>query len=425
LPECFGIEGATIKKNIMKKYSTKQAIKMMGLTVLACTAMLNPAFCQKPAIDNGLLSYTMAASSSQQVKFRLPLDIRTGDRITGTVVEEPKKTPKEAGNASATLEGVVIEIDGKKTKVSDRVISFIVPAGLTSIPFLLKNSAGQVIEQGQIPVFSSISSPFGDDFPIMFSPAKIAQPGQPLKVAGSFDGNTANTNITLNGQPCEIIAESPRMSYVQVPATAAAGVADLAINENNTTTETKVNVAVLNLTANKTNLRKGEKATVTVTITGLQGLEQEKDCKIEVTNVTPTVVRIKNTEGNSVNKTVPKGQSGEYKFSFDILGISQGNFGLEGLLFCTIPTGGTADDFRDRLRKTKDFFELEELLVDLNRRKDDDYRASGGQPGPNAAWLWERIRAIMDRLEQMGWVFNPDGTMTRPAQFGGAVLPVR
>lgn len=338
----------------MKKNLTNYAIKLLGLTVLVFIVMIKPAFCQEPAIDNDLITYSMTVSPGQQVKFRLPLDIRTGDMITGSVVEENKNNTGKGNKNSSTLEGTVIEIDGKQTKISNRLISFLVPAGLTSLPFLLKNSAGEIIERGQIPINILSSHPIGADLSfsnilpdnihvdkvtpvnvIKFSPEPVGQPGQALRVTGTFDGNAANTNVSLNGQTCETIAESPRENFIQVSQNATTGVSNLTIQENNTTEEHKINIAILNLSASKTNLRKGGEATVIVLISGLGGLEKGTDCKVDITNLSPSIVSFKGTTGNNINKTIPQRVTGDYKFNFSIVGVTQGNFALEGILYCS------------------------------------------------------------------------------------------
>jgi len=314
---------------------------MLALTLMAFAVIPKPAICQEPAIDNDLIIYSISISPDQKVKFRFPKDIRSGDRITGTVVEE-KTSSKEADNKySSTLEGMVIEIDGKQTKLSNRIFSFLVPAGITSLPFLLKNSAGQVLEQGQIPINSYFDTrwqePVGG-LGYKFAPEAVGQPGKTLRVTGSFDGNAANTNVSLGGQNCEVIAESNRMSIVQVLQNATAGVSNLKVEENNIKEEHTINIAKLNLSANKTTLRKGEKATITVTVSGLQGLKEDYECKVDITNLSPATVRFKSSTGNSMSHPIPSGQTGDYKFSFSIVGVTQGNYTLEGLLLCTPPS---------------------------------------------------------------------------------------
>ncbi len=325
----------------MKKYLTNQVTKMLSLTAIAFIAMLSPAFSQEPVIEKGLINYTLIVSPDQKVKVRLPLDIRSGDRITGTVVDETKNKPIGPGKASATLQGVVIEIDGKKTQVNDGVLSFLVPAGLTSMPFLLKNAAGEVIDLGQIPIGTMMgfadNKPLG---PVRFKPAPVCQPDEPLTIDGNFDGNASNTTVNLGGLPCDVIAESPRTSYVQVPQTAENGPQKLTVNENKTTSEHQVNVVDLNLTADKVKLKRSETATVEVKVTGLEGLEPENECKIEVTNRTPSVVRIveskdkKGKEEDKIEKTVPPNPPSEYKFTFKVVGVTRGAYSIDAVLKC-------------------------------------------------------------------------------------------
>ena len=83
--------GVTIKKLFMKKNSTNYAIKMLGLTLIAFVALVKPAFCQTNWLDYALENWVVSVSPDQQVKFTFPKDIRNGDMITGSVIEEKKK----------------------------------------------------------------------------------------------------------------------------------------------------------------------------------------------------------------------------------------------------------------------------------------------------------------------------------------------
>ena len=325
----------------MKKNLINYAIKMLSLTVIVFVAMLKTAFCQEPEIDNDLIIYTKAVSPGQQVKLRLPKDIRSGDLITGSVIEEKKSTSGVENNSSSRLEGMVIEIDGKQTKINNRLISFLVPAGLTSLPFLLKNSAGQVIEQGQIPIgiFSYFDTrwqePVGG-LGAKFTPQAVGQPGQTLRITGSFDGNAANTNVSLNGQASEIIAESPRESFILVSQNATAGVSNLSINENNVIEEHKINVATLNLSAHKTNLRKGEKTTINVTVSGLEGITTTNmNFKLRLENQSPQTISFLKESSNVIVREINTGdvKNGKYEFSTKIIAQSTGPFSVQALFF--------------------------------------------------------------------------------------------
>ena len=363
----------------MKKYSTNYAIKMLGFTTIATMAIVNPVFCQQPAIDNDLITYAMAVSSDQQVKFRLPKDIRTGDMITGSVIEEKKNNAEGINKTSSTLEGVVIEINGKQTKLSNRLIAFIVPAGLTSLPFLLKNAAGEIIEKGQIPIDIFGSHTMGADLiytsitpnnlqsgnetlinVTKFSPQTIAQPGQALTVTGSFDGNAANTKVSLNGQACETIAESPRFINVQVSKNATAGVSNLTIEEKNITEEHKINIATLNLTANKTNLRRGEKTTINVTVSGLEGLAADNmNYKLRVENLSPQTISFLKESGNVIEKEINTKavKNGQYEFSTKIIAQSTGSFSVQALFFKPAGKNPCVDTYYDCIKFVDEDYE--------------------------------------------------------------------
>ncbi len=52
--------------------------------------------------------------------------------------------------------------------------------------------------------------------------------------------------------------------------------------------------------------------------------------------------------------------------------------------------------------------ELLDTLMDLQARKDEDWRQNGGRPGPNDRWLWQQIKKVMAELDARGVVkFDP------------------
>ena len=71
----------------MKKNAFNSAMKMLVTGFIAVAAMFNTAYCQLSMPDIAINTYKMAAASGQKLQFRLPKDIRSGDVITGSVVE--------------------------------------------------------------------------------------------------------------------------------------------------------------------------------------------------------------------------------------------------------------------------------------------------------------------------------------------------
>ena len=238
-----------------------------------------------------------------------------------------------------------------------------------------------------------------------FSPEAIGQPGQTLRITGAFDGNAANTNVSLNGRACEIIAESPRMSYIKIPQNATAGVSNLTIAEKNNKEEHKMNVAILSLSTNRTTLHKGEKAIITVTVSGLQSLEKGTQSKVDITNFSPEIVSFKSITGNSFSQPIPSGLSGDYTFTFSIVGVTKGNYLLEGLLLCTPNPNKSDKDFKDDVSVEEDDLKLIALLQELNRAK--DYDASQHSGISTSDWYWKRVVVVMNKLHNMGWGPDP------------------
>ena len=95
----------------MKKRSINSIIKMVGITVIVVTVMFKTAFCQSPLLSAAINTYKITVAAGASAKFRLPQDIRSGDMISGTIVEDA--VSKTAQQNNSTLEGVVIEVGGK------------------------------------------------------------------------------------------------------------------------------------------------------------------------------------------------------------------------------------------------------------------------------------------------------------------------
>lgn len=366
----------------MKKSLKNYAKKLLLIIVIAVTVIINLAFSQVPAADFD--TYPVKVSPDQQLRFRLPNDIRSGDMITGTVSEEKKGNAGDMKKNVSTLEGVVIEIDGKQTKLSNRIFSFLVPAGLASVPFLLKNSTGQIIERGQIPIFPQAANNIQTTANGMnFNPDIICQPGEPLTIPGNFDGNAANTNISINNIPCEIIAESPRQSIIEIPKSTAAGKATIKIEEQNKKEEHKVNVAIINLTANKTNLLRGQKTRISVTVAGLENLDMEKNnYQVELTNQSPGIVSFTKESGNTITKTI--GQSsikqGKYEFTTGIIATTSGSFAVKAVLFKPVSKNPCVDAYYDCVKKADE--EYAEDVKACTDRANGDLKSAANCQAP-------------------------------------------
>jgi hypothetical protein len=286
--------------------------------------------------------------SGEVIDVKVPNIIRPGDQITGGVVTKSQ---------SATLEGAVVDVEKKESNLKDKLFKFIVPAGVASIPFLLKDKNGATIGSGEMPVNRpniptpgpgmNLSLPPNQiemlpfHAPGSFAPINYCQPGEPLTINGFFDGNASNTNVTINNIPCEIITESNTGSFAQIPDNLSAGKASLTIEEGGVTQTMPIQVITTSLTTNKSTLRKGAKAEIKATVSGLDGLKlADNHFTIQLTNQSPANITLKSETGNTITRNITESdvKGGVYSFTTTVTGIATGPFTLNSNVSSTTCT---------------------------------------------------------------------------------------
>ncbi|HMK27153.1 MAG TPA: hypothetical protein VK483_14070 [Chitinophagaceae bacterium] len=274
------------------------------------------------------------------VDVKVPNNIRPGDHISGSVAKNiVKKRPSD------TLDGAVIDINGQQHQLRGKNFTFLVPSGAASIPFIIKNSKGESIGTTQIPIntLAIPQLPAGTSIPPQqiemppphspgnFVPVNYCQPGQPLTINGNFDGNAANTKVSINTIPCEVLAESDRGSFVNVPSNLPAGKASITIKEGGVTKTMPIQVITTDLKANKKIVQRGTKATVTATVKGLENLDlNNNNFKIELTNGSPGVIQFMNPNTTTITRDINSSnvKNGVFTFTTDITGTTTGSYAV-------------------------------------------------------------------------------------------------
>lgn len=217
---------------------------------------------QKSVAPTGLREETFDTLEGT-VRVLLPDDIRPGDIITGTVISEPKDTNSDE------LSGLVLEIGDDKVPVKDRKFNWTVPAaGLIAFVLFKEDGTPLRARSGQI----EIPKPGPHPDPVGgpgFSIPSHGQTGKPVPIEGNFDP-AKSTEITIGGQPAEILAESPRQAIVSLPRNLT-GAQDVVISEaGQKVAEGQMGLVRLSLSASKLNLLKGESAQIKVRVEGLE-----------------------------------------------------------------------------------------------------------------------------------------------------------
>jgi hypothetical protein len=325
---------------------------------------------------NGLSTVTFDTINGQVI-VNLPDDIRAGDTISGTVFEEPKgSTPAEREQSKAALEGLVIDIGGtvipsKQSRFTvqpafDTVPNEIAAGQTQSIVITIRNGnqssvdpplARAVVTPNPRIILVSISLP-----PITppqtgeppsgavttpepkitprFEIPPLGQQGRPLVITGPFDGNSANTMLNWTAvrstlQDFEkntenvsgrfgLIAESPRQAVFQSP-TKVSGPIQITLTEGNTQTTGAYRNVGVNLSAPKTSLMKGEQTTLTVNVSGLEGIKSSVPLTLDSQGVITM-------EGGSYQSLVIQPSQvdadGRYSTTLGITGVQTGAWGV-------------------------------------------------------------------------------------------------
>jgi hypothetical protein len=277
------------------------------------------------------LSVTAISVPEGTVRVRLPDDMAAGDTISGTVVEEPAgSTDAERNKNAATLDGYVVELGAKKADVAGRVITFVVPAAATSATLILRHRNGTLAGRVDVPVRTQQNPFTRPPVPSDFHFPQAVAAGQPFPVSGPFGGNAANTTLGIGGRPAELIAESPR-KLVAAPPLNVSGPTSMQLKEGGVTAAAPVNVVKISLSAPKTSLVKGERTTLHVAVSGLEGIRQP--IPLQLVNTSPDTVQL--AGGQTQVLTVAPGNVGPdrtYATDRELTGVRAGKFTISAAI---------------------------------------------------------------------------------------------
>lgn len=247
----------------------------------------------------GGLSVVTFSLSAGRLLVRLPDDMMAGDTISGTVVAEPKGSSQEERSKNQdTLNGYVIEVGG--TKVKGPEFHWTVPPAPPTLPplryklqvveVLPGNASPRTIAGAEITPAPKITEPKQPSGAVVTPDPKttpdfiipaLGQTGRPIVITGPFDGDSSNTTAgIITGKPLEVLAESPRESVFSNPAETT-GPTQVTVKDGDKQTTGMLRNLRIDLTAPKTNLRRGESTELRIEVQGLEGIKDAVPLTIE------------------------------------------------------------------------------------------------------------------------------------------------
>ncbi|MBI4893812.1 MAG: hypothetical protein HY821_24560 [Acidobacteria bacterium] len=390
-----------------------------------CVWFLSAAVAQGPSApvvkvnrDSGVQATTLQTENGT-LTVNTPLLMEAGDRISGTVVAEPKgASAAEREKNLDVLNGIVIDVMGTSTSAKAKRFTAVVPAAAA---VALRRAGGEMLgsaKVAQLPkgAFSGMEAAApGEEH---FVPA-VATAGRPISVSGRFDGLMENTSAKMDGQPVQIVAESPHELVLDAPPDAA-GPKKLEIQEHGGPAISQtVQLAKVSLQAQKLSLRRGEATTISATVAGLRGLpKQLHPIPLTVVNESPGTVSLQG--GNQQTLKIEPGAlnaAGAFVWKSRVTATQAGSFSVSARLgvagaFYSFPGGWSSGmwgddrdrpvdmDGVDRVGQLDNYSvrRLMDTLRDLRMRKRWDY-VRGKE---HQAWLAEKIRLVKGALRGNG-----------------------
>jgi len=315
--QCAQLMDESSESNKKKKEETIETIEGLNSSVDKLLVLAPKGGAGQVETAQGLRRIIFDTAPGR-VTVNLPDDMRVGDRISGTVVEEPKGgSPDEREKNKSTLDAMVIDVGGTKLHASEaQFITNIEPGSYG--PQVATGNANFVIENvivelrsgpgdavlgiAEVPITPgpkppAVTTPDPKMTPFTIPP--LGQTGRPFEIFGPFDGNSSNTtlrygpvgstaqdfeknteNVSGGFGLIRPLAESPRKIVFESPPNLT-GPVELNVKEGSVqSTGTCRNVGV-RLTAPKTNLLKGERTILTVEVNGLQGIKKPVPLTLE------------------------------------------------------------------------------------------------------------------------------------------------
>jgi len=278
-------------------------------------------------VKSGLQRTIFTTPGGSRIYINLPEDLRRGETCSGSVFGEVSgKTEPERAAGQADLGSYTVEIAGQKIPATGKTFKLEIPAAVMKddlLGIILRNKKGKEVARADIKVATQATSR-GTSFRL-----PTVQLGNIIEVDCPCDGVIADTDdIKVDGTKILILAESPRKK-VALNTNPTEGHTELEVSEGGQVIKGAMRNLGIKLSVLKAALLKGERTTLTVEVSGLEGLEQ--DVPLHLENQTTSVMTMGPSNVQEITiKPADVLAGGKYKIERGLTGIRVGNFLIEG-----------------------------------------------------------------------------------------------
>ena len=220
-----------------------------------------------------------AATTVREVGFILPSHVRPGERVSGSVVDDPADyenmpqlivtrfaLPFGAGPA-ATLAGWSVEISGEPPQPADGTIALTIPPGQVELAVMFRapdNVGAPVSHAIAIPRATRDKSKAAEGW---LAPATCVK-SQICMVHGEFTGNSNKTFVAIDNRPARVLAETTTAAYLAIPPATDTGPRPLVIAEGPKAIAFPMVISAASAQPDTRTLKAGEQLIVYLTIDG-------------------------------------------------------------------------------------------------------------------------------------------------------------
>lgn len=167
---------------------------------------------------------------NKEIGVVLPAEAQPGERISGIVVEDPKKyeamaevkvfritIPFESAGEAAHLHGWNLEAPGERAQPADGPISFIVPRSGSGFNITFRQGGNPDRSVSQPVDFSGGPRNAKAKAIHSYKAPALCLEGQLCTVSGPFSGDSRKTFAAFDERPAIIVAETPEAAYLETP----------------------------------------------------------------------------------------------------------------------------------------------------------------------------------------------------------------
>jgi hypothetical protein len=195
----------------------------------------------------------------QEAGVVFPAQARPGERISGTVVENPDQydempevtvtrvaIPFESAGDASRLSGWSVEVGGEKPQRADGPISLVVPGRGSALNVVFRQGGNPAHSVSKTLTFPAEP---GEKLqaPKSFLGAALCIKGGLCMVSGPFSGDTSKTFAAFEDRPATIVAETSDAAYISIPELTAPGARPLFIAEGTSPGTTSPGTTIVGL----------------------------------------------------------------------------------------------------------------------------------------------------------------------------------